>query len=119
MQLQILRWANLLCLLALLSLILAAELWFAPSYQGRFWLCLTVTPLLIALRGFLYANRYTHQWMSMVSWLYFAAGVVRAWGYSGATVYYGILQAVLAVVLFGLCCAFAYASAPSRAQPRP
>jgi uncharacterized membrane protein len=114
MQLQSIHRASLLSLLGLIGVIVGAELWFAPSYQGRVWLCLTVAPLLFALRGFLHGRRYTYQWMSLLSCLYVAAGIVRGWGSSGNNAWYGWLQTLLAVLLFVTACIYAKRTAPSR-----
>ncbi len=114
MLLHRLRLASLAALLALVALCLATELWLAPVRPGGSWLVLKVLPLLAALRGFLYGRRYTYQWMSLLIWLYFTAGVLRAWGDKGSPALLGTLEALLALSLFALCCAFAYHSAPSR-----
>jgi len=75
---------------------------------------LKALPLLLALRGFLYGRRYTFQWMSLLIWLYFTAGVLRAWGDTGYAALLGSIESGLSLVLFALCCAFAFYSAPSR-----
>lgn len=114
MSLRYLRLASLACLLGLIALCLATELWLAPVRPGGSWLVLKVLPLLAALRGFLYARRYTYQWMSLLIWFYFTAGVLRAWGDKGLAAWLGGSESLLALLLFALCCAFAYYSAPSR-----
>ena len=39
---------------------------------------LKIVPLLIPLRGILKKDNYTMQWSSMLIWLYFIEGIVRA-----------------------------------------
>src|SRR6266568_2805653 len=63
-------------LLALIALGLTWELWLAPT--GGRTLALKVLPLLLPLPG-LWRNRmYTYRWVSLMVWLYFTEGVVRA-----------------------------------------
>ena len=63
-------------LLALIVLGLAWELWLAPT--GRGTLALKVLPLLLPLAGLLRNRLYTYRWVSLLVWLYFTEGVVRA-----------------------------------------
>jgi uncharacterized membrane protein len=63
------------CLLALIVLGLAWELWLAPT--GRH-LALKVLPLLPAVAGPAAHRMYTYRWLSLLVWLYFTEGVVRA-----------------------------------------
>jgi len=114
MRLQHLRLAALACLLLLVAECLATELWLAPVRPGGSWLVLKVLPLLLALRGFLYGRRYTFQWMSLLIWLYFTAGVLRAWADTGNAALLGYAESGLSLGLFALCGAFAFYSAPSR-----
>lgn len=65
-------------LLALIALCLLWELRLAPLHEGGSWIALKVLPLLLPLRGILKRNHYTMQWASMLIWLYFIEGVVRA-----------------------------------------
>lgn len=114
MRLLHLRHAALACLLLLIAVCMATELWLAPVRPGGSWLVLKVVPLLLALRGFLYGRRYTFQWMSLLVWLYFTAGVLRAWGDRGNAALLGCAESGLSLLLFALSCAFAFYSAPSR-----
>lgn len=66
-------------LLAMIVLGLAWELWLAPLRPGGSWLALKVLPLCIPLAGVLKNRMYTYRWLSLVVWLYFTEGVVRAW----------------------------------------
>jgi uncharacterized membrane protein len=67
------------CLLGLIVLGLAWELWLAPIKPGGSLLALKVLPLCIPLAGVLKNRMYTYRWVSLMVWLYFTEGVVRAW----------------------------------------
>ena len=95
-------------LLGLIVLGLAWELWLAPT--GARWLAFKVLPLLIPLAGLLKHRLYTYRWVSLLVWLYFTEGIVRATGLpSGAALGTGELLAwaevVLCVLLFVACAA--------------
>jgi uncharacterized membrane protein len=64
--------------LGLILLGLAWELWLAPT--GSRFLAFKVLPLVIPLPGLLKHRLYTYRWVSLVIWLYFAEGIVRATG---------------------------------------
>jgi uncharacterized membrane protein len=64
--------------LGLIALGLAWELWLAPT--GSRFLAFKVLPLVIPLPGLLKMRLYTYRWVSLVVWLYFAEGIVRATG---------------------------------------
>jgi uncharacterized membrane protein len=73
------RWLAVGSLVGLIVLGLAWEMWLAPLRPGGSWLALKVLPLVVPLAG-LYKNRmYTYRWVSLMVWLYFTEGVVRAW----------------------------------------
>jgi uncharacterized membrane protein len=74
------RWLAAGSLLALIVLCLAWELVLAPLRPGGSWLALKALPLCIPLAGILKNRMYTYRWVSLVIWLYFIEGVVRAWG---------------------------------------
>ncbi len=64
--------------LGLIGLGLAWELWLAPT--GSRFLAFKVLPLVVPLAGLLKHRLYTYRWVSLVVWLYFAEGIVRATG---------------------------------------
>ena len=66
-------------LIALLLLCVCWEWFLAPLRPGGSWMILKALPLLIPLRGVLKRDNYTMQWSSMLIWLYFTEGVVRAY----------------------------------------
>ena len=89
--------------IALIVLGLAWELWLAPTGSGT--LALKVLPLLIPLVG-LWRNRmYTYRWVSLLVWLYFTEGAVRATSDRGAGVPLAIIEVVLCLLLFAACSA--------------
>jgi uncharacterized membrane protein len=89
--------------LALIALGLAWELWLAPT--GHRTLALKVLPLLLPLAG-LWRNRmYTYRWLSLMVWLYFTEGVVRATSDRGTGVPLAIVEVLLCLLLFAACAA--------------
>ena len=90
-------------LLAMILLGLAWELWLAPLRPGGSWLALKVLPLCIPLAGLLKNRMYTYRWVSLMVWLYFTEGVVRAWGDKPPGNWLALTQVLLCVVLFLAC----------------
>jgi len=89
--------------LALIALGLAWELWLAPT--GRGTLALKVLPLVVPLIG-LWRNRmYTYRWVSLMVWLYFTEGVVRATSERGLGALLAGIEVVLCLLLFAACAA--------------
>lgn len=87
--------------LALIALGLAWELWLAPT--GRGTLALKVLPLLVPLAGLARQRLYTYRWVSLLVWLYFTEGVVRATSERGIAASLAVLEVVLSLVLFAAC----------------
>ena len=97
-------WSQRIAVAALLGLIalgLAWELWLAPTGSGM--LALKVLPLTIPLAGLLKRRLYTYRWVSLVIWLYFIEGVVRASGDSGLSARLALAEIGLCLVLFAAC----------------
>ena len=90
-------------LLGLIVLGLAWELWLAPVRPGGTLLALKVLPLCIPLTGLLKNRMYTYRWLSLLVWLYFTEGVVRASGDRAPSNYLAMLEVLLCVVLFAAC----------------
>ena len=88
------------CLLGLIVLSLAWELWLAPIRPGGSWLALKALPLCIPLSGLLRNRLYTFRWVSLVVWLYFTEGVVRAWGDPAPSSWLAGLEIALCLGLF-------------------
>lgn len=93
-------------LLGLIMLGLAWEMRLAPLRPGGSWMALKVLPLVIPLAGLLKNRMYTYRWVSLLVWLYFTEGVVRAWSdalpLSRAL---AGLEIALCLVLFASCAA--------------
>jgi uncharacterized membrane protein len=91
-------------LLGLIVLGLAWELWLAPLRPGGSWWALKVLPLAIPLSGLLKNRMYTYRWVSLVVWLYFTEGVVRAVSDTNRlSAGLAMVQVVLCLGLFAAC----------------
>lgn len=97
------RTLALACLLALIALCLAWELWLAPT--GRGTLALKALPLVLAVPGLLAWRMYTFRWLSLVLWLYVAEGAVRATSDRGLGAPLALLEVLLCLLLFAACAA--------------
>jgi len=83
---------------------LAWELWLAPLREGGSWWAIKVLPLAVPLAGLLKNRMYTYRWVSLLVWLYFTEGVVRATsGESAMSTVMALLQTLLCVTLFVAC----------------
>lgn len=89
------------CLLALIVLGLAWELWLAPT--GNRSLALKVLPLALTLAGILKFRMVTYRWVSLLVWVYFTEGVVRAISESGIVVGLALAEILLCLLLFAAC----------------
>lgn len=112
------RWQALAvgCTVALLLLGLGWELWWAPT--GRGTLALKVVPLLLPLPGLLRHRLYTYRWLSLLVWLYFAEGAVRATSEGGRSAALAAAEAVLSLLLFIACAAYVRARLSSTKETR-
>lgn len=95
-------------LLGLIALGLAWELWLAPT--GSRWLAFKVLPLVWPLAGLLKLRLYTYRWVSLLVWLYFIEGIVRATGVpagadAGLDVALAWAEVALCLLLFAACTA--------------
>jgi len=90
-------------LLGLIALGLAWELWLAPLRPGGSWLALKVLPLCLPLAGLLKNRMYTYRWLSLLVWLYFTEGVVRATSEPAPGAWLAALEVLLALSLFAGC----------------
>ncbi|MDM7463187.1 MAG: DUF2069 domain-containing protein [Tepidimonas taiwanensis] len=100
------RWTRALavaCVLSLIVLGLAWELWLAPLRPGGSWWALKVLPLALPLPGLLRHRMYTYRWLSLLVWLYFTEGIVRATSESGLSAALAWGQVVLCIGLFAAC----------------
>lgn len=90
-------------LLGLIVLGLAWELWLAPLRPGGTWVALKVLPLCLPVAGLLRHRMYTYRWVSLLVWLYFTEGVVRAWSDRPPSSYLAMAEIALCLVLFAAC----------------
>ena len=97
------RWLAVAALLGLVVLSVAWELWIAPLRPGGSWLVLKALPLCIPLAGLLKHRMYTYRWVSLLVWLYFTEGVVRAWGDAAPSRYCALAEVALCLLLFVAC----------------
>jgi uncharacterized membrane protein len=97
------RWLAVGSVLGLIVLGLAWELWLAPLRPGGSWLVVKVLPLCFPLAGLLRNRMYTYRWVSLVVWLYFTEGVVRAYSDRGLSAQLAMVEIVLCLALFAAC----------------
>ena len=90
-------------LLGLILLGLAWELWLAPIRPGGSLLALKVLPLCMPLAGLLKNRMYTYRWVSLLVWIYFTEGVVRAWSDAPPGSYLALAEVLLCLALFAAC----------------
>ena len=98
------RAAALAALLALIVLGLAWELWLAPTGSGT--LAVKVLPLVLCLAGLWRHRMYTCRWLSLLLWLYFMEGVIRATTERGVSMVLAIIETALCIVLFACCAVY-------------
>ncbi|MBE7940925.1 MULTISPECIES: DUF2069 domain-containing protein [Ramlibacter] len=97
------RWVAVGSLLGLIALGLAWELWLAPLRPGGSMLALKVLPQCVPLAGLLRRRMYTYRWVSLLVWIYFIEGVVRATSDPGAGRPLAALEVLLCLLLFAAC----------------
>ena len=97
------RWLAVACTLALIILGLGWELAWAPLRPGGSTLALKVLPLCIPLAGLLKNRMYTYRWLSLMVWLYFTEGIVRAYSDKFPGNLLAMAEVALCVVLFVAC----------------
>jgi len=90
-------------LIGLIALGLWWELWGAPVRPGGSWLALKVLPLLLPLPGLLRHRMYTYLWLSLLVWIYFTEGIVRATSDRWPSAGYAIVESLLCLLLFAAC----------------
>ncbi len=90
-------------LLGLIALGMAWELWLAPIRPGGSWLAIKVLPLCLPLAGLLKNRMYTYRWVSLLVWIYFIEGVVRAWSDRAPGSWLALVEVLLCLSLFAAC----------------
>ena len=102
-QIEMTRWLALGSLIGLIVLGLAWEMWLAPIRPGGSLLALKVLPLCIPLAGIMKNRMYTYRWVSLLVWLYFTEGAVRAYSDKVPGNYLAMIEVVLCLLLFTAC----------------
>jgi uncharacterized membrane protein len=97
------RLLNVALLLSLIALGLAWELWLAPLKGGSGALALKVLPLTLGIAGMLKHRLYTYRWMTLLIWLYFTEGVMRATSDTGISQALAGIEITLSAALFTAC----------------
>ena len=100
---QTTRWLAVGSLIGLMAVGLAWEMVVAPLRPGGSWWALKVLPLALPLAGLLKNRMYTYRWVSLLVWLYFTEGVVRAWSDAPPGNWLALLEVLLCLVLFTAC----------------
>lgn len=90
-------------LIGLIVLGLVWELLLAPLRPGGSWLALKVLPLCVPLAGLLKNRMYTYRWVSLLVWLYFTEGAVRAYSDKAPGNYLAMVEVFLCLTLFTAC----------------
>ena len=94
------------CLIALILLSVAWELFLAPLKPGGSWLVLKALPLLAPLFGVLHGRRYTFQWSTLLIWLYAAEGATRAFTDGGLSSRLAAIELALSLGYFAAAVAY-------------
>jgi uncharacterized membrane protein len=97
------RWLAVGSLVGLIVLSVAWELYLAPIKPGGSLLALKAVPLCFPLAGLLKNRMYTYRWVSLMVWLYFTEGVVRAYSDRAPSNYWAMLEVFLCLTLFAAC----------------
>ena len=102
-QIETLRWTAGASLFGLIVLGVLWEMVLAPIRPGGSLLALKVLPLILPLAGVMKNRMYTYRWLSLLVWVYFTEGVVRAWSDKPPSNYLAMIEVVLCLVLFTAC----------------
>ena len=104
MKAQYLHWLAIFSFLGLFGLLMFWQTILAPSsyFPVAFVLLLSVSPLLIPLRGFLNGNKKSCSWMAYLSLFYLIHGVVECYANSNERLF-AIIELTLSLQLFFSC----------------
>ena len=108
-QARHLSWLNagaVFCLIALIALCVAWELWLAPLRPGGSWMVLKALPLLAPLFGILHGRIYTFRWSAMLVIGYFLEGAMRAYADSGTSALLAAIEIALALSFVAIAVAY-------------
>lgn len=101
--LNVARFVAVGCVLGLIVLGVAWELWLARLPGGSGTLALKVLPLTLAVAGLLKHKLYTYRWTSLLVWLYVTEGLLRISSETGRVVTLSAIELALSVSLFAAC----------------
>jgi len=88
-------------LIGLFVLCLAWELWLAPTGSGT--LAIKALPLLAPMAGLWRWRLYTFRWLSLMVWLYFLEGAVRATSEKAPGAWLAAVEVALCIIIFAAC----------------
>ncbi|MBV8502273.1 MAG: DUF2069 domain-containing protein [Paucibacter sp.] len=88
-------------LIGLFVLCLAWELWLAPTGSGT--LAIKALPLLAPMSGLWRWRLYTFRWLSLMVWLYFLEGAVRATSEKPPGSWLAAIEVALCLLVFTAC----------------
>jgi uncharacterized membrane protein len=100
------RWIALGSVIGLIALGLLWELKLAPLKGGTGMLALKVLPLTFGLTGLIKHRMYTFRWLSLLVWLYFTEGTMRATSDTGLSQVLAGIEVVLSLALFTACAVY-------------
>lgn len=75
---------------------------FNPRYPVALTLLVTVTPLLIPMRGFLRGTPKSSAWLAYISLIYFMHGLIEAYSNAGVRLYAGLEIALCLLIFTGV-----------------
>ena len=102
-QIDAIRWIAAASLFSLIVLGVLWEMVLAPIRPGGARLALKVLPLILPLAGVMKNRMYTYRWLSLLVWVYFTEGAVRAWSDKPPSNYLAMIEVVLCLILFTAC----------------
>ena len=102
-NINLIRWLAVTTTIGLIVLGLGWELLWAPLRPGGSTLALKVLPLCIPLAGLLKNRMYTYRWLSLLVWIYFTEGAVRAYSDKAPGNYLAMVEVALCLLLFTAC----------------
>lgn len=100
------RWVAFGSLVGLIVLGLLWELHLAPLKGGTGMLALKVLPLVFGLTGLIKHRMYTFRWLSLLVWLYFTEGAMRAASDTGLSQALAGIEVALSLSLFTACAVY-------------
>lgn len=105
-SINLVRWIALTSLVSLIVLGLLWELQLAPLKGGTGALAIKVIPLMFGIVGLYKHRMYTFRWLSLLVWLYFTEGCMRAYSDPGLSQMLAGLEVFLSLTLFTACAVY-------------